>query len=299
MSSAAARALSATSDFALPEISGAAESPRAAGPGRLVSGGNPGRADALLALRQKLAAQAPARQAPPPLETTLAPLDAALQGGLPRGKLVEIAGGAGKLAFTLLSLAAATQRGELCAFIDVEDALDVQTAERVGVDLDQLLWVRPRLAGRAAAEGREGAEALGGAAQAEKATAPCSPEDRVSDGLKALDLVLSAGGFGLVVLYLGASAAGSKAAARACASSAAWSRVLGRAEKANTALLLVSDEAVSGSFAVATLRCAAGEAVWQRVPGGRWLLHSQRTAIEVTRSRLSAPGDSIALRMLR
>lgn len=297
----AALAFSATSESDLPASAGAAGSAHAAGLARPHAGGNPGRAEALSSLRQKLAAQAPARQTPPPLSTTLAPLDAALQGGLPRGKLIELAGGAGKLAFTLLALAAVTQRGELCAFIDVEDALDVQTAERVGVVLDQLLWVRPRVEAQALAESTA---AVAGSASdrsssQEKEPTSSSPEDRVSDGLKALDLVLSAGGFGLVVLYVGSFAARSKQAARACASSAAWSRVLQRAEKANTAVLLVSDEAVSGSFAAATLRCAAGEAVWQRVPGGRWLLHSQRTAIEVTRSRLSAPGDSIALRMLR
>ena len=292
----AARALSATSDLSLPVETSAEESPRSLGSARLAAGGNPGQGDALSVLRQKLSAQAPARHAPAPLSTTLEPLDAALRGGLPRGKLVEIAGGAGKLAFTLLALAAATQRGELCAFIDVEDALDVQTAERVGVDLHQLLWVRPRTGDRESSETDRAA--VGKSAAANEATT-ASPEDRVSDGLKALDLLLSAGGFGLVVLYLGGAATRNKQAARACASSAAWSRVLGRAEKANTALLLVSDEAVSGSFAVATLRCASGEAIWQRVPGGRWLLHSQRTAIEVTRSRLSAPGDTIALRMLR
>lgn len=292
----AARALSATSELASSEPSGAASWAGSAGLGGSFPRGNAApasRADALSKLRQQLSAQAPAKQVPQPLSTTLDPLDAALQGGLPRGKLIEIAGGAGKLSFALLALAAATQRGELCAFIDVEDALDVQTAARVGVVLEQLLWVRPRLndapncdAAQPAAPGGNGDDLS-------------SPEDRISDGLKALDLVVSAGGFGLVVLYLGSIAAHSKQAARACSASASWSRVLQRAEKANTALLLISDEAVSGSSAVATLRCAAGEAVWQRVPGGRWLLHSQRTAIEVTRSRLSAPGDSIALRLQR
>lgn len=287
MSSAVARSLSATVDFALPGSEGAADP---ASPAVAPGGANDRRSAAILDLRRRLSAQAPASQTPPPLSTALPPLDAALQGGLPRGKLVELAGGAGKLSFTLLSLATATQRGELCAFIDVDDGLDVQTAARVGVVLEQVLWVRPR-----------SVKADGEAGPGTPTTAPrdSSPEERIRDGFKALDLVLSAGGFGLVVMSLGSLPTQSREAGRACSGSATWSRLLQRAEKAGVALLLLSDGAVSGSFAVATLRCAPGEAIWQRVPGGRWLLHGQRTAIEVTRSRLSAPGSSIDLRLQR
>lgn len=239
------------------------------------------RADALLDLRRRLTVQAPAREVAPPLPTSVAALDAALAGGLPRGKLVEIAGGAGKLAFALLSLAAATQRGELCALIDVEDALDIEAATRVGVTLDRLLWVRPR-----AADGERPPEQVSGQGR----------DDALGDGLKALDLVLAAGGFGLVVLYLGGAATGCR---RNPMPGGTWSRLVQRAEKAGAAVLIVSDDAVSGSFSVATLRCVAGDAVWQRVPGGRWLLQGQQTAIEVARSRLSAPGDAVALRLRR
>lgn len=287
MSSAVARSMSATVDIAPPAASGALGGDRAAAAS---AGADSSRSAAILDLRRRLSAHVPASKAPPPLTTALPSLDAALQGGLPRGKLVELVGGAGKQSFTLLTLAAATQRGELCAFIDVEDGLDVQTAARVGVTLEQVLWIRPR---------SEKSEPAAESADAPAPSRPSSPEERVSDGLKALDLVLSAGGFGLVVMSLGSLGHLSKGAARLCGGSATWSRLLQRAEKAGTALLLLSDEAVTGSAAVATLRCAPGEAIWQRVPGGRWLLQGQRTAIEVTRSRLAAPGDSIDLRLQR
>lgn len=282
--------MSATVDIAPPSPLGANG---ATGSSAATTSASDPRQAAILDLRRRLSAQAPAPQTQPPLTTALPSLDAALRGGLPRGKLVELAGGAGKLSFTLLALAAATQRGEACAFIDIDDGLDVQTAARLGVVLEQVLWVRPR----------------GVKADAEPGTGPntespappraTTPEERISDGFKALDLVLAAGGFGLVVMSLGGMTTQSRGAARLCSGSATWSRLLQRAEAAGTALLLLSDDAVSGSAAVATLRCAPGEAIWQRVPGGRWLLHGQRTAIEVTRSRLAAPGDSIDLRLQR
>lgn len=298
MSSAVARSVSATVDSAPPGALSA--SPTAAATDSATAAPS-SRSAAILELRRRLSAQAPASQTPPPLSTALPSLDAALHGGLPRGKLVELAGGAGKQSFTLLALAAATQRGEACAFIDVDDGLDVQTAARIGVALEQVLWVRPRglksdpKSDPTCAPKSEPAQASAEVTPPREST----PEERIRDGLKALDLVLAAGGFGLVVLSLGSLATQSKGAGRLCSGSATWSRLLQRAEAAGTALLLLSEEAVSGSAAVATLRCAPGEAIWQRVPGGRWLLSGQRTAIEVTRSRLAAPGDSIDLRLQR
>jgi hypothetical protein len=99
-------------------------------------------------------------------------LDAPLGGGLRRGHLSEIVGqrSAGATTLWLAMAAAATARGEVVAFIDTHDRFDPVSAEAAGVDLSRLLWVRET-------------------GQAERA-------------LKAMNLVLQAGGFGLVAFDL-------------------------------------------------------------------------------------------------
>jgi hypothetical protein len=104
--------------------------------------------------------------------TSIAALDAALGGGLPRGHLSEIIGprSSGRTTIICRMLAAAAARGEAVALIDACDRFDPVSADAAGVDLAKLLWVRD----------------TGDAARA----------------LKALNLVLQAGGFGLVAFDL-------------------------------------------------------------------------------------------------
>ncbi len=78
------------------------------------------------------------------LPTTIAPLDALLGGGLARGKMTEIAGRGTRFSIVIATLAAATSIGEAAALIDAGDSFDPQLAEAAGVDLQRLLWVRPR-----------------------------------------------------------------------------------------------------------------------------------------------------------
>ena len=77
-------------------------------------------------------------------QTTIAPLDALLGGGLARGKMTEIAGRGTRFSIVIATLAAATSIGEAAALIDASDSFDPQLAEAAGVDLQRLLWVRPR-----------------------------------------------------------------------------------------------------------------------------------------------------------
>jgi recA bacterial DNA recombination protein len=100
-------------------------------------------------------------------------LDEPLGGGMRRGHLSEIVGGrsAGCTTLWLAMAAAATSRGEVVALIDTCDRFDPVSAEAAGLDLSRLLWVRE--SGNA---------------------------DRA---LKAMNLVLQAGGFGLVAFDLG------------------------------------------------------------------------------------------------
>lgn len=66
-------------------------------------------------------------------------------GGFPRGRIVEIYGpeSSGKTTLTLTAIAQAQKRGGLAAFIDVEHALDPQYAQKLGVNLDELLVSQP------------------------------------------------------------------------------------------------------------------------------------------------------------
>ena len=73
-------------------------------------------------------------------------LDIALGcGGLPRGRIVEIYGpeSSGKTTLTLEVIAQAQKLGGIAAFIDAEHALDPSYAEKIGVDLDELLVSQP------------------------------------------------------------------------------------------------------------------------------------------------------------
>ena len=187
------------------------------------------------------ASQLDIRPAPEMVSSGIPAIDT-LTGGLPRGCLTEICGPAssGRTTLLLAALAAATQRGEFCAVVDASDALDPQSAMAAGVELDRLLWVRcgdsspqrhPSTALRACPEPAEGASS---------ATKKTISKDRSSDGcpisrasfarevgtssqpasdfncinsrqsehcleqvLRATDLLLESGGFGLIVLDLG------------------------------------------------------------------------------------------------
>ena len=73
-------------------------------------------------------------------------LDAALgQGGVPRGRIVEIYGAesSGKTTIALHIAAEAQKEGGIVAFIDAEHALDPVYAKALGVDIDELLISQP------------------------------------------------------------------------------------------------------------------------------------------------------------
>lgn len=73
-------------------------------------------------------------------------LDVALGvGGLPRGRVVEIYGpeSSGKTTLTLQVIAEMQKTGGQCAFVDAEHALDVQYAQKLGVQVHDLLISQP------------------------------------------------------------------------------------------------------------------------------------------------------------
>ena len=165
----------------------------------------------------------------PPAErliTTGVPaLDTALGGGVPRGQISELVGvvSSGRTAVLHRLLAQATGQGELAAVVDVGDAFDPAAAAAQGVRLDQLLWVR----GEA--------------------------ESAVTRGIKALNLVVSAGGFGLVVF----DACGVPARALRQLPFTTWLRLQRVLEGSDTACVLLSDAPLARSTGGASVDWAS------------------------------------------
>lgn len=66
-------------------------------------------------------------------------------GGLPSGRIVEVFGpeSSGKTTLALQTIAQAQKNGGICAFIDAEHALDPKYAEKLGVNIDDLIISQP------------------------------------------------------------------------------------------------------------------------------------------------------------
>ena len=82
----------------------------------------------------------------PSISTGSLGLDIALGiGGIPKGRVTEIYGpeSSGKTTLTLQIIAECQKEGGTCAFIDAEHALDPQYAEKLGVNVDELLLSQP------------------------------------------------------------------------------------------------------------------------------------------------------------
>jgi hypothetical protein len=178
----------------------------------------------------------------PPLErrdesalipTSIAALDACLHGGLPRGQLSEIVGprSSGRTTLLLQMMAAATQRGEIAAVVDTFDRLDVASAGAAGIVPDRLLWIR----GEAISEN-------GGL-----------HERTVDRALKALNLVLQAGGFAYVAIDL----ADVPRSALTRIPFTTWLRVQRIIEGSDTACVLVAPQPLARSAGGLTLSLTA------------------------------------------
>ena len=142
-----------------------------------------------------------------------------LTGGIPRGAISEIFGPAssGRTSIMFSMLAYATTHEEVCAVIDINDMFAPTAAAAAGIDFDRLLWIR-----------------CGGS---------------LENAFKAADLLLHAGGFGLVILDMGDVAA--KDARRIIPSW--WYRFRRTVENRPTSIVVISEEACTRSCAALTL----------------------------------------------
>ena len=182
-----------------------------------------------------LASALPSRQgAVARLPTGIDPLDRLISGGLPRGRLTELVGrrSSGRFSIVLAALASATSAGEAAALVDRGSCLDPQAAREAGVELERLLWTRPR---------------------------------RVKEALAAAEMLLSTG-FPLVAVDLGSPPL------RGAAPEAAWVRLARAAEGECAALLLATPYRVSGFAAGAVVRMDDARFAWLGGGAAPWLL---------------------------
>jgi len=162
------------------------------------------------------------------IPTGIAAIDKLTEGGIPRGTLTEICGteSTGRTALVFALLGQATRRGECCAWIDTAGAFDPASAVEAGVDLDRVLWVN-----------------CGGNAQ---------------HALKSTDLLIQAGGFGLVVLDMADTA---DAMARRIPL-ASWFRLRHAAERTGAALVAVERQINARSCSTLQIEMRLKKPLW-------------------------------------
>ncbi len=150
-----------------------------------------------------------------------------LAGGLPRGGLTEICGPpcSGRTSLLLSALAARTAQAEVCALVDGRDGFDPHAAQAAGVRLEQLLWVRCR---------------------------------EMEQALRATDLLVRGGGFGLIAVDLADIA---PETVRGVPLNA-WFRFRRAVEDTPAILLLLEQESNAKTCASLVLRLEAEPARW-------------------------------------
>jgi len=174
---------------------------------------------------------------------------------LPRGSLTEIYGPAssGRTSLLMAILAAATARQEICALVDAEDAFDPTSAADAGVALDRLIWIRS-------------------AHNAEHA-------------LKATDLLIQGGGFGLVALDLGDTP---PSTARRI-SLTSWFRLRRAVEHTPTVLISLSLQPNAKTCASLLIECRRESTAWPGAGPGRLLRGIAVRATSTERSKVCSP----------
>lgn len=168
------------------------------------------------------------------LSSGLASVDDALGGGLVRGRINEIIGGAGRGKTSLAAsfLARATGRGEVAAWIDLAGAFDPLSMRSAGVDLARVLWV--------CCSGRQ----------------PGLERQLEKGFLEAAEMVLETGGFGLIVVDFDDRSFPLMPSVAL--------RMARRAERTSTAVLILAARRICGTFAALTLNLVHSEARFSR-----------------------------------
>jgi len=192
------------------------------------------------------------------IPTTLTPFDQLLGGGLPRGKMVELTGrrGTGRFSIVLSALAAATSMGEAAVLVDLGDNLDPRTAEELGVDLQRVLWIRPKT---------------------------------MKQAVMSAELI-AATGFQLVVLDAGTYPVKGRRAP-----DAAWVRLARSAEAHGTAMLISTPYPVTGTASEAVIVAERTRMQWHGRGKSPRLLLGATTQLRLEKHRHRKPGEETTL----
>jgi recombination protein RecA len=192
-----------------------------------------------------------AQTEPERASTGIAEIDAAIGGGLPRGCFTEIFGPASSGRASLLAsiLAQATTRQEVCALVDAEDTFDPASACAAGVALNRLLWVR------------------------------CQHD--AEQALKAADLLIQGGGFGVVAMDLGYTPP--ETARRISLTS--WFRLRRAVEHTPAVLIAVARRPNARTCASLTIECAREQVEWSGARFTSRLLRGVRVRATSTQRR--------------
>lgn len=204
--------------------------------------------------------------------TGLPQVDNLLGGGIPCGKLSELAGPAssGRTSLALSLISEATRTGHCVGWVDLNDAFDPVSARDAQVVLERVLWVRPR---------------------------------HLSDALRCTERLLETEGFPLVVLDVAARAA-HQVPHREHASRKgspgrppdrdpnAWLRLSRITAGTQSALAVLTKERLTGSSAHISLELRPGLTRWSK---GQGLLEGLETEVMLARHRAAPAGRSVRL----
>jgi hypothetical protein len=248
-----------------------------------VASNSPARVFERLSALPKLAEVTPAsrltvRPAPELAPSGVREVDA-LTGGLPRGCLTEVCGpvSSGRTSLLLAVLAAATQRQEACALVDVSDAFDPVTAALAAVNFESLLWVRCK------ANPPERHRDTGKTNQKHEDPYRSRMGPPVEQALRVTDMLLQSGGFGLVIIDLGDVAL--KVARRIPLTS--WFRFQRAIEHTPTVLFVITQAPCVQTCAALLLKLSAfSRQLSAQTPSHAALPNDLEIEAEILRSRM-------------
>jgi hypothetical protein len=169
-------------------------------------------------------------------------LDAIIDGGILRGRISEFVGpvGSGRTTIAARFISAATSAGEVVAWIENSRGFDPADIAAGCANLDRVLWA-------SVDEHRKLAFDHSGRVR----------RYRFSSVFKAAEMVLKAGGFGLVVIDIGASAAPMPQSIAL--------RLAREAERSSAAVIVLAPYRICGTFAALSLKLARVKASFTRL----------------------------------
>jgi hypothetical protein len=201
-----------------------------------------------------------------------------IDGGIPRGRISEITGraGSGKTSIAASFAAFATHRGEVAAWLDSAGSFDPESMAAAGVELRRMLWASTRRVSK-------------------NLRSPLQKGSPVGLGVrsivKAAELVLEAGGFGLVVVDFGE-------APRALTYASSL-RIARAAERSGAAVIAIAPWRMCGTFAALSIAASRAETSFSRLaPGSPVMFDGLAVDAMVARNKMGGTGRHVRVRAL-